>query len=144
MHRPWSLLVGLILLASCERPGEGTADRALAAQALKDVLAFPSSAVVSVSAGADAAQAAFTTPAPLETVAEWYRVNLKLNDWVVQGDQAMPDGSLAIYAERRGKPLWITLRRNSGGPGTTDTPLGPVPPPHRHGGPRTGLRLCPK
>ena len=35
MHRPRWLLLGLILFASCERPGEGTADRTLAAEALR-------------------------------------------------------------------------------------------------------------
>ncbi len=144
MHGRRSLLVGLILLASCERPGEGTADRALAAEALKDVLAFPPSAVVSVSAGADAAQAAFTTPAPLETVVGWYRVNLKLNDWVVKSDQPMPDGSIAIYAERRGKPLWITLRRNSGGPGTSYTLVGTLPGADSTGAQRSGSSMSSK
>ncbi len=141
MHRPRWLLLGLILFASCERPGEGTADRTLAAEALKDVLAFPSSAVVSVSAGADAAQAAFTTPAPLAAVAGWYRVNLKLNDWVVKGDQPMPDGSIALYAERRGKPLWITLRRNAGGPGTTYTLVGTLPGADSTGTQRSGSSM---
>jgi len=127
MNRPRVALVALVLFAACERAGEGAADRELAAAALQGVLAFPGSAVVSVSAGQDAAQAAFTTPAALQNVAAWYRLNLKLNDWEIKGDQLMADGSIAIYAVRRGKPLWITLQRSSGGPGTTYTLVGTLP-----------------
>jgi len=127
MNRPRCALIALVLFAACERAGEGAADRELAAAALQDVLAFPGSAVVSVSAGQDAAQAAFTTPAALQNVTAWYRVNLKLNDWDMKGDQLMADGSIALYAVRRGKPLWITLRRNNGGPGTTYTLVGTLP-----------------
>jgi len=127
MNRPRCALIALVLFAACERAGEGAADRELAAAALQDVLAFPGSAVVGVSAGQDAAQAAFTTPAALQNVAAWYRVNLKLNDWDMKGDQLMADGSIALYAVRRGKPLWITLRRNNGGPGTTYTLVGTLP-----------------
>src|SRR3989441_9348235 len=129
MNRPRCALVALVLFAACERAGEGAADRELAAAALRDVLAFPGSAVVSVSAGQDAAQAAFTTPAALQNVAAWYRLNLKLNDWEIKGDQLMADGAIAIYAVRRGKPLWITLQRSSGGAGGAPPPVGTRAPP---------------
>src|SRR2546427_248109 len=66
-------------------------------------------------------------PGALKNVAAWYRVNLKLNDWDMKGDQLMADGSIALYAVRRGKPLWISLRRNNGGPGTTYTLVGTLP-----------------
>src|SRR3989442_12657068 len=136
MNRPRVALVALVLFAACERAGEGAADRELAAAALQGVLAFPGSAVVSVSAGQDAAQAAFTTPAALQNVAAWYRLNLKLNDWEIKGDQLMADGSIAIYAVRRGKPLWITLQPTCGGAGARRNPVGTLSAPAL----RPGLR----
>jgi hypothetical protein len=122
-------LLALVLLAACERPGERTSERALAAKVLTGVLAYPRSTVVSVSAGQDAAEVVLTTPAPPPAVATWYRQALKLNGWRVKNDQTMADGSLAIYADsggRGGRPLWITLRANQGGPGTTYTLIGAV------------------
>ncbi len=57
------------VLAACERPGERRAERELAAEALRGLVAYPRSSVVSVAAGAEAAQVVLTTPAPLERVA---------------------------------------------------------------------------
>jgi hypothetical protein len=134
-------LITLVLLASCERAGEGASDRALAAEALKAVLVYPGSAAVSAAAGQDAAQATFTTPHAVQVVAAWYRETLKLNGWRVKGDQLMPDGSLAIYAERGGRPLWITLQRNGGGPGTTYTLVGAIPTPDSSKAQRSGSSM---
>src|SRR2546430_2795913 len=82
MKRPLSLALVIVLVccAACERPGEGTSERELAAKVLTGVLAYPHSTLTGVSAGQDAAQATFTTPAPLPRVAAWYRETLKLNE----------------------------------------------------------------
>jgi hypothetical protein len=124
MKCPLSLTLVLLLCAACERPGEGTSQRELAAKVLAGVLAYPRSTLVGVSAGQDAAQATFTTPEPLPRVAAWYREALKLNGWQVRTDQAMADGSIAIYADSGRRPLWVTLRPNAGAPGTTYTLVG--------------------
>ncbi len=128
MKRPLSLALVIVLVccAACERPGEGTSERELAAKVLTGVLAYPHSTLTGVSAGQDAAQATFTTPAPLPRVAAWYRETLKLNGWQVRTDQAMADGSIAIYADSGRRPLWITLRANVGAPGTTYTLVGAI------------------
>src|SRR5438477_8360342 len=126
MNRPLSLALALVLCAACERPGERTSERELAAKLLSGVLAYPHSTLTGVSAGQDAAQATFTTPAPLPRVAAWYRETLKLNGWQVRTDQAMADGSIAIYADSGRRPLWITLRANVGAPGTTYTLVGAI------------------
>jgi len=128
MKRPLSLALVIVLVccAACERPGEGTSERELAAKVLTGVLAYPHSTLTGVSAGQDAAQATFTTPASLPRVAAWYRETLKLNGWQVRTDQAMADGSIAIYADSGRRPLWITLRANVGAPGTTYTLVGAI------------------
>ena len=128
MKRPLSLALVIVLVccAACERPGEGTSERELAAKVLTGVIAYPHSTLTGVSAGQDSAQATFTTPAPLRRVAAWYRETLKLNGWQVRTDQAMADGSIAIYADSGRRPLWITLRANVGAPGTTYTLVGAI------------------
>jgi len=128
MKRPLSLALVIVLVccAACERPGEGTSERELAAKVLTGVLAYPHSTLTGVSAGQDAAQATFTTPAPLPRVAAWYRETLKLNGWQVRTDQAMADGSIAIYADSGRRPLWITLRANVVAAGTTYTLVGAI------------------
>src|SRR5438477_11532296 len=118
MNRPLSLALLLVLCAACERPGERTSERELAAKLLSGVLAYPHSTLVGVSAGQDAAQATFTTPAPLPTVAAWYREALKLNGWQVVTDQAMADGSIASYADPGRRPPRLTVRATDGSPGT--------------------------
>jgi len=124
MNRPLSRALLHLQFAPCERPGERTSERELAAKLLAGVLAYPRSTLVGVSAGQDAAQVTFTTPTPLPSVAAWYREALKLNGWQVRTDQAMADGSVAIYADSGRRPLWITLRPNAGAPGTTYTLVG--------------------
>jgi hypothetical protein len=126
MKCPPSLAILLMLCAACERPGERTSERELAAKVLSGVLAYPRSTLVGVSAGQDAAQVTFTTPAQLSSVAAWYREALTLNGWHVRTDQAMADGSIAIYADSGRRPLWITLRPNAGAPGTTYTLVGAI------------------
>ncbi|HEX9282253.1 MAG TPA: hypothetical protein VF882_00565 [Gemmatimonadales bacterium] len=122
-----ALLTMVTVVAACERPAEGAAQRELAAQALKGVLAYPHSTVVSVTAGEEAAQAVFTTPAPAEAVATWYRQELRLNGWELQADGVLRDGSISIYADSAKRSLWITLKPNVGGAGTTYTLVGTIP-----------------
>jgi hypothetical protein len=49
-----------------------------------------------------------------------------LNQWTLQSDMTGNDGSVSIAAQRGKRPLWITLRPNVGGPGTTYTIIGAV------------------
>ena len=48
MNRPLSLALLLVLCAACERPGERTSERELAAKLLSGVLAYPHSTLVGV------------------------------------------------------------------------------------------------
>ena len=125
--RSYALVAALTVVAACDRRGGGMAERELAAQALKGLLAYPRSSLVSVSAGQDAAQAVFTTAAPVQAVATWYRQALRLNGWELQADGVMRDGSISIYADSATRPLWITIKPNVGGAGTTYSLVGAIP-----------------
>ena len=118
------VLVAVGLLA-CDRPREPNA-RQLAARALRGTLAYPQSTIVSVSAGTDAAEVQLSSPAPLDRVAAWYREALPLNGWELKNEGKDTSGGVTIYAEKEGRPLWLTLRPNVGGPGTSYTLIGAI------------------
>lgn len=122
MRRPMLLAIALCL-AACERPAERREDREYAARLMTGLFAYPQSTLITVNAGTGAAQVTLSTPAPIEQVATWYRQTLRANGWDLQSDTPMQDGSFAIYAQRGTRPLWITLRRASGG-GTIYTVIG--------------------
>lgn len=127
MHRtiPLLILAGLALMGGCERRRDA-ATRAIAARALSGVLAYPQSAVVSVSAGEDAGQVVLETQAPLNRVVTWYREALLLNGWELQSDMTNRDGSVTMSAQKGKRPLWATFRSNMGTPGTTYTLIGAI------------------
>ncbi len=127
MRRSLSLLLSLlVLVAACSKDREDRRARDVVVRALPDALAYPGSSIVSYAAGEDAAKIVLTTPAAVQTVAEWYREALPLNGWELQSDAADRSGVVTIYAEKQQRPLWLTLRANVGAAGTTYTLMGGV------------------
>ena len=120
------VLISAAVLA-CERPGSPEQTRRRAGQALQGTLAYPRSTVVSVSAGDEAAQLVLSSPDSVEVVAQWFVRALGLNNWNVQRNITDRSGTVTIYAEQNKRPLWLTLRPNVGGPGTTYTMVGVIP-----------------
>ena len=95
-------------------------------QSLQGVLVYPRSQVVSMSSGDSVGQIALVSPDAPDSVASWFRQFLVLNSWTLQSDGRQGDGSIAMYAERATKPLWISIRQNSGGPGSSYTLTGAI------------------
>jgi hypothetical protein len=149
MSHRFALLLVAGLCAACDRPSDQPdkrQEREFAASVLHDVLTYPQSSVVSVASGADAAQATFFAPAPVDAVATWYRQMLRLNGWELQNDAVMNDGSVAIFALQGKRPLWITLKATStrGGPGTTYTLIGAELPKDSTQAQRSGSSMSSK
>ena len=119
MSRYLLFLTGIVLLAGCERRNNPAQVRAHAAQALRGVLAYPQSSLLSASAGSEAAELQLSSPASVDEIAAWYRQVLPLNKWEIKSDSKNRAGTVTIYAEREKRPLWITLDPSSGGAGTT-------------------------
>ncbi|MGH7606693.1 MAG: hypothetical protein ACREME_05085 [Gemmatimonadales bacterium] len=126
MSRPLIVVSMLVVLAGCERPDEAARTRALAARALRGMLAYPQSTVLTIAAGDEAAQIVLTSSAPVRDIAGWYRKALALNGWELRSVREHND-SVTMYAEREGQPVWITLRPNAGGRGATYTLVGTIP-----------------
>jgi hypothetical protein len=120
------LLALTVVAAGCDRDRDANQARAVAARALRGVLAYPQSTLVSLSAGNDAAEFAFSSPVAVDDVAQWYRRALAANGWELKTDQVGRDGSISMYAVQGTRPLWLTLRPNVGGPGSTYTMIGAI------------------
>jgi hypothetical protein len=124
MPRAFCFLAALALLAACDRPGNPEQTRAFAARALRGALAYPQSTLVRVAAGDEAAELVLSTSASIDVVVDWYRRALPLNQWELKRETRDRNGAVTLYAEQGPRPLWITLRPNDGGAGTTYTLVG--------------------
>lgn len=114
-----------IAAAGCSRrPVPDT--RHVIGDALHGVMVFPHSSPLAMAAGDSAGQLTLSAPGTVQDVADWYRENLRVNRWEIESDQTNPDGTLAMYAERDGRPLWIRIQPNAGGPGVTYQLIGAV------------------
>ncbi len=118
-------LLALVLVVACDRPKQPDA-RQLASRALQGALSYPNSTIINLAAGTDAAEVTLTTVDPIERVAGWFREALPLNGWQLRNEGKGAGGAVSIYAEKNGRPLWLTLTPNSGGPGTTYTLIGAI------------------
>lgn len=120
-----ALVLAVALATACERHNAPD-PRPLARRALAGVPVYPLSTEVSVTAGEDAAQLTMSSVDSLGKVAAWFRRSLPLNGWSLQSDLTNDDGSVSISATRGKRPLWLTLRRNVGAPGTTYALIGAI------------------
>ena len=121
------LILALSLAVACERPGDDERSRIATGKALEGTLAYPRSSMVSLSAGEEAAQLIMSSPDSVPIVATWFLQALALNHWDVKRTVSDRSGTVTIYAEQGKRPLWLTLRPNVGGPGTTYTMVGVIP-----------------
>ena len=78
----------------------------------------PLASVVSRAGSEDALQITFRSSLPPDSMAAYYRRVLTSGVWSLVGDTRTADGSIALYAERDGPPLWVTIRKDSTSSGT--------------------------
>ena len=116
-------MLALAAAPACNRP-EPPDTRAVLRKSLHGVLVYPRSTLVDATSGTDAAQVTLTTLDSVGVVARWFRDELNLNGWALQSDVTSGDGSISITASQGSRPLWIMLRPNVGGPGSTYTVIG--------------------
>lgn len=70
----------------------------------------PRASVVSRSGGADALQLTLMSAAKAGDVEMYYRSVLSKNGWRLVNDMRDRDGSVALFAERDGTPLWVRIK----------------------------------
>jgi hypothetical protein len=121
--RPVFSLLLLAAVVACNRP-QPPDTRAMVRKSLHGVLVYPRSTLLDAASGTDAAQLTLASLDSAATVATWFRNALNLNGWALQSDVTNADGSITITAQKGRRPLWVTLRPNVGGPGSTYTIIG--------------------
>ena len=78
----------------------------------------PDARFVSRAGSADALQLTLFSPAKVGLVTDYYRNRLSKGKWRLVSDIKRPDGSLALYAEQDGPPLWVRIWPTSDSAGT--------------------------
>ena len=87
-------------------------------EVMPDLPLPPLSSVVSRAGSEDALQITFRSSLAPDSMAAYYRRVLTSGVWSLVGDTRTADGSIALYAERDGPPLWVTIRKDSTSSGT--------------------------
>ncbi|HEX7337813.1 MAG TPA: hypothetical protein VF252_11460 [Gemmatimonadales bacterium] len=78
----------------------------------------PSSQFVSRSGSEDALQIRFLSSGRPDEVTGYYRDVLSKGRWRLVSDVKKPDGSVVLYAEQDGPPIWVRIWPTSDGAGT--------------------------
>jgi hypothetical protein len=78
----------------------------------------PGAKFVSRAGSPDALQITLFSPADAPSVVEYYRGVLGTGKWRLISDMKKPDGTVVLYAERDGPPLWVSIRPTTDSAGT--------------------------
>jgi hypothetical protein len=70
----------------------------------------PNASLVSKSGGSDALQITLISPVKAKDVEAYYRVILSKNGWRLVNDMRDRDGSVVLFAEQNGPPLWVRIK----------------------------------
>jgi hypothetical protein len=70
----------------------------------------PQASVVSRSSGSDALQITLMSAAKVGDVEAYYRHTLSKNGWRLVNNMRDRDGSVVLFAERDGPPLWVRIK----------------------------------
>ncbi len=82
-------------------------------------LPFPPDAkFISRAGSADALQITFRSSRDTAQVAGYYRSMLSNGSWRLISDTRERNGTVVLYAEQKGPPLWVRIRKAPDGPGT--------------------------
>jgi hypothetical protein len=116
------ILRNISILAVSAALFSGCRDKAPQPPRLSEVLPNlplpPRATVVSRTGSEDALQITFRSTLPPDSMAAFYRSVLTSGVWSLVGDTRTADGSIALYAEREGPPLWVTIRKDSASAGS--------------------------
>ncbi len=118
------LLLALAALASCTPDSSGKVPKV--SEALPNLPLPPDAKLVSKSGGQDVLQVTVRTPITPDQAAAFYRQVLGHGIWHLVGDTKTPDSGFALYAERQGPPLWVTIHSAADGQGSLVDLMGAV------------------
>jgi hypothetical protein len=111
----WCLFGGVLLACGSDSPPPQLPELGAA---FPNLPLPPQPELVSQTGSADALQLTLHTPAEVGHVIEYYRNMLSQGNWRLVSDLKNPDGSIALYAEQNGPPLWARIWKPKDRPGT--------------------------
>jgi hypothetical protein len=111
----WSLLAGLVLACGSESRAPKPADLGAA---FTNLPLPPDPELISQTGSADALQLTLHSPGDMDRILEYYRGILSTGNWRLVSDTKSPDGSVALYAEQQGPPMWVRIWKPKGQSGT--------------------------
>jgi hypothetical protein len=88
----------------------------------------PQPELISHTGGPDALQLTLRTPGEMNGILEYYRSILGTGNWRLVSDVKNRDGSVVLYAEQDGPPMWVRIWKPSGQAGTMIQLTGAVTP----------------
>jgi hypothetical protein len=99
----------LLVLACRSEPRHSQPTLPDAAKAFPNLPLPPNPELVSRAGSADALQLTVFSPAGFDEVTELYRKMLGTEHWRLVSDKKNADGSVVLYAEQNGPPLWVRI-----------------------------------
>lgn len=112
-----SLTVACVLLLGC-RPDSAQPKPPDTFAVFPNLPLPPNSKFVSRAGSADALQLTLFSSSKADAVTDYYRNLLSAGKWRLVGDVKQPDGSVALYAEQDGPPLWVRIWPTTDSAGT--------------------------
>jgi hypothetical protein len=117
------LFAAVLVLAGCSDSPKPRRTNVL--EAMPNIPLPPEASFLSREIGEDALKIRFRSVVDVDGVARYYRAVLGSDPWKLISDTPMQDGSIALYAEQKaGPPLWVTIRKAEGAPGSLVDLLG--------------------
>jgi hypothetical protein len=101
--------IALAILACRSEPRHSQPNPPNAAKAFSNLPLPPDPELVSRAGGEDALQLTVFSPANFDQVTEFYRNVLSGEQWRLVSDKKNADGSIVLYAEHNGPPLWVRI-----------------------------------
>jgi hypothetical protein len=112
-----TFLVGCALLAACKSEPRGPKPPSTFA-AFPNLPLPPEAQLVSRAGSEDALQIRLLSASTVEQVTEYYRNVLSTGPWRLVSDVKTPDGTVVLYAEQEGPPIWVRIWPTSDKQGT--------------------------
>jgi hypothetical protein len=107
--RHWLSWASLVLVACGSEPRNHQPTLPDVTKAFSNLPLPPNPELVSRAGGSDALQLTVFSPTDFDRVVEFYRNTLSGEHWRLVSDKKNSDGSIVLYAEQNGPPLWVRI-----------------------------------
>src|SRR3954462_4047105 len=107
--RYWICGITLVAQACRSESSHSQPTPPIAAKAFSNLPLPPDPELVSRAGSEDALQLTVFSPADFDQVTEFYRNVLSGEHWRLVSDKKNADGSVVLYAEQKGPPLWVRI-----------------------------------